>query len=69
MLHPDGSGEVDFDEFVLTMRTQATGGGGLADVAGAAGAFFNLFANPFSWIGGGTAAAAAHANKQDAVRV
>ena len=45
---PDGSGEIDFSEFIVVMRNQAPGGGGLGDVAKSASDFFSL-----SWFGGG----------------
>lgn len=45
---PDGSGEIDFSEFIVVMRNQAAGSGGLGDVANAVGSFFS-----FSWLGGG----------------
>ena len=49
----DGSGEIEFDEFVTVLRAQLTsgeGGGGLASLASLAGA--NLgWLNPLSWFG------------------
>ena len=46
---PDGSGEIDFTEFIVVMRNQAAAGsGGLGDVAKSASDFFS-----FSWLGGG----------------
>jgi Ca2+-binding EF-hand superfamily protein len=45
---PDGSGEIDFTEFIVVMRNQREGSGGLGDVAKSASDFFS-----FSWLGGG----------------
>lgn len=47
---PDGSGEIDFDEFVLVLRKQidAGGGGGFFSVFSKASDVFG-FLNPFSW--------------------
>ena len=50
---PDGSGQIDFDEFVSVMQGQmAKGdGGGLANIVSAAGNLFG-WVNPLSWFGG-----------------
>lgn len=45
---PDGSGQIEFEEFVTVMRSQLDKGGGLASVVSAAGNFFG-WANPLSW--------------------
>ena len=47
---PDGSGEIDFEEFVRVLGSQLSGGGGLADVVTKAGAIFGWL-NPMSWFG------------------
>ena len=46
---PDGSGEIDFDEFVHVLGSQLAGGG-LAEVVTKAGALFGWL-NPLSWLG------------------
>lgn len=54
---PDGSGEVDFEEFVSVLKKQMKDGGQLADVFTTAGNFFG-FLNPLTWFqpseGGGS---------------
>ena len=48
---PDGSGEVDFNEFAGALQQQIDSGntaGGLAAITSQAGSFFG-FLNPFSW--------------------
>ena len=47
---PDATGEIDFEEFMVVMRTQGADSGGLADVVSAASNFLGM-ANPFSWFG------------------
>ena len=47
---PDGSGQIEFEEFVTVMRSQMDKGGGLADVVAAAGNAFGWL-NPMSWFG------------------
>jgi hypothetical protein len=45
---PDGSGEVDFEEFVIVLKVQMEAGGQLAAVVEEASSAFG-FLNPFSW--------------------
>ena len=45
---PDGSGEVDFEEFVAALKTQMAKGGQLADVVTGVGGMFG-FLNPINW--------------------
>ena len=45
---PDGSGEVDFDEFLAVLTTQMAAGGQLASVVTEASNFFG-FLNPLTW--------------------
>ena len=45
---PDGSGEVDFEEFVVVLKTQMEAGGQLAKVVEEASSQFG-FLNPFNW--------------------
>ena len=47
---PDGSGQIEFEEFVTVMRSQMDKGGGLADVVAAAGNLFGWL-NVGSWFG------------------
>jgi len=47
---PDGSGEIEFEEFLSVMRSQVEGGGGLADLVSKAGNLFGWI-NPLSWFG------------------
>ena len=48
---PDGSGLVEFEEFVTVMAEQMKkGGGGLVDLVSAAGNLFGWI-NPMSWFG------------------
>jgi hypothetical protein len=48
---PDGSGDINFDEFVAALQRQMKGGGGgLANVFNAAGDAFGWL-NPLSWFG------------------
>lgn len=50
---PDGSGQIEFEEFVAVMADQMKqGGGGLVDIVSAAGNLFGWI-NPLSWFGGG----------------
>ena len=59
---PDGSGEIDFEEFVTVLTTQIQGGGGgLANIFGAAASGLFGWANPLNWFGGGESAPAAPA--------
>lgn len=44
---PDGSGEIDFEEFVVALKQQMESGGQLAEVVTSAGGFFGF--NPWSW--------------------
>eukprot|EP00900_Chrysochromulina_parva_P010075 jgi/Chrpa1/19069/Chrysochromulina_OHIO_Genome00026336-RA len=51
---PDGSGEIDFEEFVAAVQKQMASGGDFASVfTNAAGVFG--FLNPMNWFGGDTA--------------
>ena len=45
---PDGSGEIDFEEFVTALKVQMASGGQLATVFMDAGSLFGFF-NPMSW--------------------
>jgi len=47
---PDGSGEIDFEEFVTVLQKQTKeGGGGLASAVSGASSFFGWISSPLSW--------------------
>ena len=60
---PDMSGQIDFDEFVITVKKQIDSGNGgeLAKVVDTAGGFFGMFNNLFGMFGGGDSSTAAPA--------
>ena len=53
---PDGSGEIDFEEFVAAVQKQMASGGDFANVFTSAAGIFG-FLNPMNWFGGDTATA------------
>ena len=54
---PDGSGEIDFEEFVAVLKVQMEKGGQLASVMSEASSVFG-FLNPMNWFASAPAAAA-----------